>query len=74
MCPSCVISGLVRTVVPPTDVEAAAQALAAAYRAWAAGAARGFARDVGRYSRRRIAAELAELLDEQCSAAHGGGA
>lgn len=60
------------TVVSPTDVEGIARALGAAYRAWTAGAARGFSRDIARYSRRRVAADLARLLDEQCAVTAGG--
>jgi O-antigen/teichoic acid export membrane protein/glycosyltransferase involved in cell wall biosynthesis len=51
-------------VVAPDAHEEIAKALAAAYRSWTNGAARGFVRDVQRYDRRRLAADLAQVLDE----------
>lgn len=57
------------TLVSPDDVEGIAAALAAIHRAWAAGQADRFTRDVACYSRQRIAAELAAVLDEMRAAA-----
>ncbi len=52
------------TLASPTDVDAIADALGSLYRAWADGKADGFSRDVTRYSRGRLTADLAMLLDE----------
>lgn len=52
------------SIVSPDDGEGISNALAAAHRSWAAGAWPRFARDVSRYDRRQLAAEMADLLNE----------
>jgi len=54
------------TLVPPTDIEGIATALRHLYRKWAAGRDAAFNRDVTRYSRQHLAAEMAEVLDGIC--------
>jgi len=52
------------SVAAPDDIDAIADALAGAYRSWADGHAGGYARDVQRYARAKLAGDLAQLLEE----------
>lgn len=51
------------SVVAPDDIDAIAAALAGAYRSWADGHADGYARDVQRYARAKLAGDLAQVLE-----------
>jgi glycosyltransferase involved in cell wall biosynthesis len=59
-------------VAPPGDAEAIARALAQAHRAWRADPGHRFVRSVAHYSRRRVATDLARLLDELRATAMAG--